>query len=309
MKVVEDDFVKIVEKLTLANLTDIQVASLAKIFDEYAKDTGNEEMGLDRDGLAALMEKLGHPEDNIELEFIMHEWDRRQNGYLLFDAVVSMVATCLKKEELDQRIEQDFLRLCSDSGNLSAGESKCRASVLCREKHITVESLLKGFSKHAPHVRMNRELADDMIFDADISRVDFNVSIDELINTLELVNLDEVTSKAESDESGAFMAPTGMHLQQSAAEGKLNDKAVEDLLKNGTNFAGRQRFKLGKSKSLNVQQDATNDAPSVESLGSDNTTADAAMNNEQPQEESSKTEKTPLEVGLLIGQPMSRSTV
>ena len=82
----------------------------------YKSLFGEEETGLSREDLAALMLGLGHPEDEIELESIFREWDIDHRGYLDFDAFLSLIATFLKREELDEMMENDFLDLCGIKG-------------------------------------------------------------------------------------------------------------------------------------------------------------------------------------------------
>jgi len=39
---------------------------------------------------------LGHPEDEVELEKLMHDWDIKGQGSLDFDAFISIVSSTLK---------------------------------------------------------------------------------------------------------------------------------------------------------------------------------------------------------------------
>ena len=52
---------------------------------------------LSRDNLSELMTSLGHPEDEVELESLMHNWDvKGRQGFLDFDAFLSIVSATLK---------------------------------------------------------------------------------------------------------------------------------------------------------------------------------------------------------------------
>merc|ERR1712216_836666 len=95
-----------------------QIAALRKMYESHAQDTAHGRK-LDRVGLKQLMERLGHPDDELEIEHIIKEWGRQKHqteaGFIEFDAFVSMLATSLKKEQLDERVEHDFLLLCGIS--------------------------------------------------------------------------------------------------------------------------------------------------------------------------------------------------
>ena len=54
--------------------------------------------------LSHLMRALGHPEDEVELNYLMVEWDVSGDGALDFDAFLSMISAFLKKEELDEQV-------------------------------------------------------------------------------------------------------------------------------------------------------------------------------------------------------------
>mgnify|MGYP006146287313 CR=1 FL=1 len=41
----------------------------------------------------------------------MHEWDIHGRGYLDFEAFLSVIATYLKVEQLDQKVEEDYLTI------------------------------------------------------------------------------------------------------------------------------------------------------------------------------------------------------
>ena len=42
----------------------------------------------------------------------MSEWDLHDRGYLDFEAFLSVVSTYMKVEQLDQKVEEDFLKVC-----------------------------------------------------------------------------------------------------------------------------------------------------------------------------------------------------
>ena len=46
--------------------------------------------------LSGAQSSLGHPEDEVELEKLMHDWDVKGRGFLDFDAFLSIVSSTLK---------------------------------------------------------------------------------------------------------------------------------------------------------------------------------------------------------------------
>ena len=122
-----NEFLKMIEKLTLAPLDNGAIVSLHRMFEEFA-DLHNGKLMLNKTSLSKLMDYLGHHEDEVELACIMNEWDVEHDGHLSFDAFVSIVSTHIKLEELDQQLEKDFLKLCgvpeTDCGKLKEKNSK-----------------------------------------------------------------------------------------------------------------------------------------------------------------------------------------
>merc|ERR1712034_104671 len=150
----------------------MQVAHLHKMFDKHSERDSHSETGmaLHREGLGALMGELGHPEDEVELEFIMREWDVNERGYLDFDAFLSVVATFLKREELDEMVERDFLRMCG----LNPDDSEAEWPQLDPTTGISVDNLHRALRAHWPEKwpteEESRDVAEEMVFDADIEQ-------------------------------------------------------------------------------------------------------------------------------------------
>merc|ERR1712034_171354 len=142
----------------------MQVAHLHKMFDKHSERDSHSETGmaLHREGLGALMGELGHPEDEVELEFIMREWDVNERGYLDFDAFLSVVATFLKREELDEAVERDFLRLCGQD----PAESDASWPTFDPQMGITIDALHKKLVEHWPgkwkDAQESRDVAEEM---------------------------------------------------------------------------------------------------------------------------------------------------
>ena len=62
--------------------------------------------------LASVSFLQGHHDERLELVCIMSEWDLHDRGYLDFEAFLSVVSTYMKVEQLDQKVEEDFLKVC-----------------------------------------------------------------------------------------------------------------------------------------------------------------------------------------------------
>ena len=240
-KVDLDEFLKMIEILTLAPLSQGHVRNLRQMFDEHSERTRSiacdAGRALHREGLRNLMSALGHPEDEVELEFIMREWDVHQRGFLDFDAFLSVVATFLKREELDESVEQDFLKLCginpdssAHTGMIMAQSTKTlghfrdrvRSPTVCKKgkgawaswrrlKYVAawhthgvgVDNLMDAFKLHWPNKHnLTREIAEEMIFDANLEPgKNALVTLDELITCLEMVTMQEIENS--NDESTA----------------------------------------------------------------------------------------------------------
>ena len=73
--------------------------------------------------LKLLMEAVGHPEDEVELDHLMHEWDISGNGALDFDGFVSLVATFMKKEGPSAAVAKQIAssNKCISCGDFTAG--------------------------------------------------------------------------------------------------------------------------------------------------------------------------------------------
>jgi len=199
-KVDLEEFIHMVEILTIAKLSQSQRIHLVRLFDQFSEDmvpddgletidinspigigppsfrsvkrfsisedrAGMSEKptkGLKREGLSELMKALGHPASEVEQEYMMHEWDVDDTGYISLDSFISMVATVLKTEELDTMVEQDFLRMAGNDNKMIRRISICdpeaRSAVVKEyggpdsllDIEITTKSLIKAFKKYAP---------------------------------------------------------------------------------------------------------------------------------------------------------------
>merc|ERR1719474_2024989 len=166
------------ELLSFAEITEQQRRLLSLLFNKYS----DKENHLYREGLSSLMRELGHPEDELELEMLMHEWDCQQQGYLDFGDFISIVAQVIKSEELDEKVEHDFLIIC---GKRVSEIQKNRKNLLkSMNSHITSSDLIRiGRQRGMP---INPEIAEEMIFDASETS-DLMVSLSDLIATIETV--------------------------------------------------------------------------------------------------------------------------
>jgi len=172
------EFIRMIEILSFAELTSEQRRQLLTVFRKYS-DKDNR---LWRDGLAKLMQELGHAEDELELEMLMREWDVRQHGYIGYSDFISIVAQVMKTEELDAKVEHDFLLLC---GTHKAEIEGNRENLLMSSNSgITAEDLIRVSRQR--HLDINPEIAEEMIFDA-CDNDSGKVSLNELITTIETV--------------------------------------------------------------------------------------------------------------------------
>eukprot|EP00495_Collosphaeridae_sp_1-RS-2012_P006719 TRINITY_DN6337_c0_g1_i1.p1 TRINITY_DN6337_c0_g1~~TRINITY_DN6337_c0_g1_i1.p1 ORF type:complete len:245 (-),score=44.36 TRINITY_DN6337_c0_g1_i1:2-736(-) len=88
------EFIKMIEVLSFAEITHPQRSLLHNLFKKHCDN----DYHLWREGLASLMQELGHPENELELEMLMHEWDCNQQGYLDFGDFMSIVSQVIKAE-------------------------------------------------------------------------------------------------------------------------------------------------------------------------------------------------------------------
>jgi Ca2+-binding EF-hand superfamily protein/CRP-like cAMP-binding protein/anti-anti-sigma regulatory factor len=183
-----DEFLEMITVLSLKRMTHRQLEGLHSLFVLYAdKKTGTK---LSREALEKLMKSLNHPEDEIELEFLMREWDLENLGFLDFDAFVSIVSHVLKSEELDQQVERDFLTLCGETNVLNPSKQQQRSAVVAADVVRTARAL---------GVPVDHDLAEEMVFDADEDGTS-QLTLDELIATIEHVHIDETID--DDDEGG-----------------------------------------------------------------------------------------------------------
>merc|ERR1719419_514317 len=175
-----------IEVLSFAELSREQRKRLLNLFNAHC----NKNSHLSRQGLSGLMKALGHPEDELELQMLMFEWDVHQRGYLDFGAFVSIVANVMKKEELDAKVEHDFLTVCGKH----VSEIKNNRENLLKSMNsiVTAGDLVRVGRERA--MPINPEIAEEMIFDASESG-DNAVTLDELISTIETVYRNESLPK------------------------------------------------------------------------------------------------------------------
>jgi len=189
------EFIKIIEVLSFSEITQQQRSLLYNLFKKYCDN----DYHLSREGLASLMQELGHPENELELEMLMHEWDCNQQGYLDFSDFISIVAQVVKTEELDAKVEHDFLTVCGKRVDEIANNR--RDLLKSTNTHITAEDLIRVSREQRkslePGLSINPEIAEEMIFDSSETNGRM-VSLNELITTIETVYRDEsVPSKKE----------------------------------------------------------------------------------------------------------------
>lgn len=180
------EFLGMVQVLSLKEMGSRTIMMLHSIFMKHC----DMDEHLDRQHLANLMRALGHPEDEVELEFLMREWDIAGNGYLDFDAFVSIVAHVVKSEELDAQLEQDFLTLAGE--NLDEGNVEAHLRTVVTASDITRMARNKGLV-------IDMSTAEEMVYDADESG-EGHVTLDNLINCVETVGENEALEDLEENK-------------------------------------------------------------------------------------------------------------
>jgi len=207
------EFIKMIEVLSFAEITQQQRHLLSVLFNKYS-DSKNH---LRREGLARLMKELGHPEDELELEMLMHEWDCQQQGYLDFGDFISIVAQVMKSEELDEKVERDFLIVCGRRvSEIHRNRKNLQKSM---NSHITSSDLIRaGRERGMP---INPEIAEEMIFDASETS-EMMVSLSELIATIETVYRNESPhSKKQEMTTLQEIIPGFMDLKKKSSKAKI----------------------------------------------------------------------------------------
>jgi len=207
------EFIKMIEVLSFAEISQEQRQLLSVLFNKYSDNDNH----LWRDGLARLMKELGHPEDELELEMLMHEWDGQQQGYLDFGDFISIVAQVIKSEELDEKVERDFLIVC---GRLASEIPTIKKNLQkSMHTHITSSDLIRaGRARGMP---INPEIAEEMIFDASETS-EMMVSLSELIATIETVYRNESPhSKKQGRTTLQEIIPGFMDLKKQSTTAKI----------------------------------------------------------------------------------------
>jgi Ca2+-binding EF-hand superfamily protein len=184
------EFLAMVTVLSVKQMSQTTIEQLHQLFVDHAEKTLDGEYHLWRDDLASLMRTLNHPEDEVELEFLMKEWDIESKGYLDFDAFVSIVAHVLKSEELDEQLEKDFLYFCGET-NVQ------QVTVQQMSSAITAADIVRVAREKC--VFIDHDLAEEMIFDADETGTG-QLCLDHLIACIETVGADEAFHNFDDDE-------------------------------------------------------------------------------------------------------------
>lgn len=173
-----EEFVRMIEVLSLAPLSRKQLQSLRNIYDKHCDKEGR----LQREDLSNLMNALGHPEDELELEMLMYEWDVNQKGYLDFDGFISLVAHVMKAEELDQQVENDFLTICGEDFE----EIQHKKENLLNSVNFSISPQDIIHFCHSNDILLDAHIAEEMVFDACESG-NGCVGLGEFITTMETV--------------------------------------------------------------------------------------------------------------------------
>eukprot|EP00750_Incisomonas_marina_P015390 INCI18213.2.p1 GENE.INCI18213.2~~INCI18213.2.p1 ORF type:complete len:960 (-),score=187.15 INCI18213.2:625-3504(-) len=219
----EREFLDMVRALKTSNLTQPAKRRLHVLYNEYCRNDGT----LDQAGLAKVLTTLGHPDNESELEAIMLEWDTNGDGCVDFKALVSIMSTIMKAEEVQVQIENDFRRFYPNAsmaanaiqaatehaatvhvedamvhrdgsikgpqsrpGSEGEGHSKTprESNADLLSYHITKDDLLRVHKELG--LSLSPEIADEMLFDADINGT--GVDYCSLIRNIETLSTTEI---------------------------------------------------------------------------------------------------------------------
>jgi Ca2+-binding EF-hand superfamily protein/CRP-like cAMP-binding protein len=199
--VTEAQFLQLVEMLELKPLTTSQINYFRNIFYEFADFDG----ALSSESLGHLMASIGHPESPLELQQLVRRWDIDGKGHIDFDNFVSMISCFLKKEEIEQEVEQDFAKFAlaisneddeekiDKDGNISkttpTGRSYRRGKVN-EDSVITVENILNLF--RSLKIDITLDDAEEMIFEGDYNE-DKSITFHEFVDLITLIHDSELT--------------------------------------------------------------------------------------------------------------------
>jgi len=173
------EFIEMVEHLTFAHIDESTRLSLFNMYKEQCLEND----GLTRQGLQGLLYSVGDAQHTFEeLDQLMQDWDVKGTGRLTFDAFLSIVAMDIKQEEKERAFEKDFERFCPKFERDSDIENE--------SQRVTVKSLMSVFQKC--QVPITEHIAEEMIFDADLSKYEGSVSYDDLIATITMFQAEEI---------------------------------------------------------------------------------------------------------------------
>eukprot|EP00945_MAST-04E_sp_MAST-4E-sp1_P001910 g1910.t1 len=195
MIVREAQFLQLVEMLELKELTTSQINYFRNIFYEFADDDG----ALTSGSLGYLMTSIGHPESPLELKQLVRRWDIDGKGHIDFDNFVSMISCFLKKEEVEQEVENDFAKFALASGPTPATKRKGlqvqisspnkRSMEVNEDSVITVDNIRDLFREM--NIAITLDEAEEMIFEGDYNE-DKSLSFHEFVDLITLVHDSEL---------------------------------------------------------------------------------------------------------------------
>ena len=203
-----DEFLEMIKVLTLRDLSQGEMDTLYHVYQQYCDEDGR----LGKHDLSALMTALGHPEDEVELRYLMDEWDVKDRGFLDFDAFLSMISAFLKKEELDVQVEADFKTFCRPK----VGPAALADAHVDRERDLDLYNLLhtitpedvKRVIEDRTGETITSAVAEELVFDADEDGSGA-ITIDELITAIEMISSDEVAEMEKTELHRGMQAIVG----------------------------------------------------------------------------------------------------
>lgn len=192
-----DEFLDMIRSLKLAPLSRSAKKELYRV---YVRASNDDDL-LSRADLSILLTALGHPDDEVELEQLMQEWDVQERGFLDFDAFLSIVSTTLKAEAMQVNIENDFLNFYPHGrANMNSDKkSNANKSEDLLNYQITADDLIRVHTELG--LVLTQEIAEEMLFDADVSSRG-GVDFDDLISCIETIGTNEVYEAMATNRTG-----------------------------------------------------------------------------------------------------------
>jgi len=209
------EFISMVEHLKFAKIDD---QTRLNLFRMYKNGCGDDNRGLNRGALQSLLLSMGAEHSPEEIDHIMADWDLHGTERLTFDAFLSIVALDLKEEEKEGAFAKDYERFCPHFVRDSDIEDD--------SQRITVKNLRDVFKDLS--VPISKNIAEEMIFDADLSKLGGRVSYDDLIATITIIHAKEIYEALQNQKGLASAHEQDKTMLYKSMMGMFDQKEQDD---------------------------------------------------------------------------------